>query len=223
MTAPDTLSTRNVTITLVATPFIVAAALLPVVGYLLVARGVEPDALEKTLQPLIAWPVAIGFMIALGLCWKMAGGDGYRLRDLGWQPPTVADIALGLGLGGLVGWLNSGWVFPLIEAVKPGFDPTLSAIDAPTLMAMMAVSIVAEDTLYRGYALVHLERRYGTLAAVGLTSFSYALLAPGQGLWLIGWAACFGTALCGLRLWRGNLWPVVIVHWLVALAPRLLR
>ena len=85
---------------------------------------------------------------------------------------------------------------------------------------LLSVAVVAEDTLYRGYAFVALRARHGPVLAVVVTSVFYALLAPGPDLALKAWALLFGLLLAGLRLWRGNLWPVVLAHAVVSLAPK---
>jgi len=46
-------------------------------------------------------------------------------------------------------------------------------------------------------------------------------VAPGQGWPLMAWAFYLGVVLCGVRLWRDNLWPVVIIHWIVGVGPKL--
>lgn len=86
----------------------------------------------------------------------------------------------------------------------------------------LCVSILGEESVYRGFAFVVLERRLGLAVAVAVTTAFYALLAPGQGWPLNAWALGFGIVLCGVRHLRKGLVPCVLVHACVSLAPRAL-
>ncbi len=214
--------TRRAWIALVATPFVLGAAVLPVVAWLAVTRGVRGDALFAAMEPLAAIPVSLGFAMTLLLTRRLARADGLTLADLGWRRPSLADVAVGVLVGVAVWAVNRVALYPMIQALRPGFDPTLGAMRLPAALTMIAIAVAAEDTLYRGFALTVLRRRHGTVLAVLVTSACNALIAPGQGWPLVLWAFLFGVLLCGVRLWRNNLWPVVIVHGLVGLGPRLL-
>jgi membrane protease YdiL (CAAX protease family) len=95
-------------------------------------------------------------------------------------------------------------------------------LSLPSACLMMTVATASEDSLYRGYALKMLQARYGTTAAVAITTAFYAMLAGIQGWPLMLWALYFGLILSLIRLWRNNLWPVFLTHLLTSIAPRLL-
>ena len=196
---------RNVWGALILVPFILGICFFPLVAYLSHFRGLEGDGLLDALEPLAAYPATAGF------------------RVVGWSKPEPVDLLIGL-VGGLLLWaLNSSLVYPALMELRPDFDPTLSVVPFGSLFIMLGVAVVAEDTLYRGYALVTLEKKHGTAGAICATSFFYALVAPGEGWPLMAWAFGFGALLCLVRLWRGNLWPVVMIHRFVAMGTRLGR
>lgn len=213
--------TKRVWIALAALPLLLGVTFAPVIAYLASTRGLSGDALAKAMEPLAPLPGAIGFAAALSLTRWLAKKDGLSLADVGWGRPSAVDVGVGVSLAGVLSAANAYVFYPLIQTSRPTFDPTLPNVSLPAAMALMTVAVVAEDTLYRGYAWTVLQRRHGTLFAVGVTSLFYAAVAPGAGLPLMLWALCFGVVLCGIRLWRKRLWPVVIVHWLVALGPKL--
>jgi membrane protease YdiL (CAAX protease family) len=178
--------------------------------------------LGNTLQPLAAVPGSIGFTAGFLLTRHLASKDGLSLGDLGWRRPTGPDLAVGLGAAALFWAINAFALHPLLQSAQPSFDPTLGSLSLPAATGLLLTAVVAEDTLYRGYALHVLKGRHGTVAALAITTACYALLAPGPGFALRLWSIYFGAVLGALRLWRRNLWPVAITHGLVALGPRLL-
>ena len=214
-------SPRNVGLALVGVPFILAVCFLPLIGYLSGVRGLEGDVLLKAAEPLAVFPATFGFLLVGWLTRTLARRDGVRHQVVGWVKPEPVDLLIGV-VGGLVLWgLNHAVLYPKLMELRPEFDPSLSAVPLPGVLVMLGVAVIAEDTLYRGYALTVLKERYGDLGAVCATSFFYALVAPGQGWPLMLWAFYFGAVLCGVRLWRKNLWPVVIIHWFVGVGPKL--
>ncbi|MBE2253571.1 MAG: CPBP family intramembrane metalloprotease [Myxococcus sp.] len=220
--APPPRSRWRVWGALIAAPFILGGAVLPLAGYLARSRGLRGDALVAAVEPLAPLPVTAGFVGVFLLTRWLARRDGLGLEALGWRRPTARDVALGLGAGAALSAVNTFLLHPLVQAAQPTFDPTLRSVALPAMVVSLGVAAVAEDTLYRGYAFTVLAERSGVAAAVVVTSLFYALLTPGSGWALVSWAASFGVALGGLRWWRGGLWPVTVAHWVVALSPRLL-
>lgn len=207
---------------LLVLPVALAGAFSPFIGYLAFADGLRGDALVTALEAVAPIPATAAFAIGFWVIRSLARKDGLALAALGWIRPSAADLGIGLTAALGLSVLNARVLYPLVEAAQPSFDPTLAAVSLPVGVVMLSVAAVAEDTLYRGYALRVLRERHGTIVAVLVTTLAYALLAPGSELPLKLWAAYFGAVLCLLRLWRRNLWPVVITHVLVALSPKLL-
>lgn len=212
----------RVWLALLGSPVVLACAFLPLAAYLSAARGLRGDELAKAIEPLAVFPASVGFTAAFLLTRLLAKSDGLALKTLGWSRPTPVDVVIGLCTGGLLAAVNTWLLYPLVQASQPSFDPTLAAVSLPAVLLTMVIAAVAEDTLYRGYALVVLKDRHGAVVAIAVTTTFYALLTPAQGLPLVLWAGSFGVVLTGLRLWRRNLWPVTLTHCIVALSPKLL-
>ena len=213
-------SRARVWVALLATPMLLACAFLPVAGYLVTARGLSGEALAKAIEPLAVFPASIGFAASFLLTRWLARKDGLTLSVLGWGRPTLADAAVGVTAATVLGLLNAVWLYPLVQRSQPNFDPTLPSVSLPAAIVTLVVAAVAEDTLYRGYALEVLSQRHGKVVSLLVTSTFYALVTPARGLPLVLWAGYFGIVLGVLRFWRKSLWPVTLVHCVVALGPK---
>jgi membrane protease YdiL (CAAX protease family) len=191
-------------------------------GLVLIVRGTPSEELGATLQGAPTIPVVVGFGLALVVIRKFARQDGFSLATLGWAMPKRAD----LGVAALVGVpfvaLNSWYLFPRLAELDPSFDPQLSAISLPAAIVTFAVSVIAEETIYRGYALEVFRTRRSVPVVIAVTSVGYAVLAPGTNLAPKAWALLFGVLLAALRLWRGSLWPGALIHLAASLTPKLL-
>lgn len=110
---------------------------------------------------------------------------------------------------------------PGVNGVRPNFDPTVPAVALASAALMLIAAVLAEDTLYRGYAFHQLSARIGRPAAIALTSLAHALTAPGQGWPLVVFAFLLGITLAAIRLSTGSLGPVMSVHAAAALAPKM--
>jgi len=191
-------------------------------GLVLLARGVPKEELGATLQDAPTIPVVLGFGLALLVLRKFARQDGFSLATLGWATPKLADLGVAALLGVPFVALNSFLLFPRLVELDPSFDPQLRAISLPAAIVTFIVSVVAEETIYRGYALEVLRTRRSVPVVIALTSVGYALLAPGTNLAPKAWALLFGIFLAALRLWRGSLWPGALIHLAASLAPKIM-
>lgn len=212
---------HRVWVALLASPFVLGLCFAPAAVFLTVSRGLEGEALAAAMAPIAVFPATVGFSAIVLLTRWLARRDGLSLEALGWRRPGRADVAVALLAVVALVPPNTRWLFPLVQRLQPGFDPTAAAVSLPALVVTLVVASVAEDTLYRGYALEVLRRRHGAAIAVAITSVLYALITPAQGLPLVLWAATFGAVLAALKLWRGNLWVVSFVHVAAGLTPRL--
>lgn len=210
-------------VALLSPPLVLGVCFAPVIFWVSSQNpGANSDALAAAIQAVAPFPATAGFLLVFALTRWLAKGAGYSLSALGWSKPSGSDLAIGSGLAVVLAGLNAAFIFPWLHQLRPAFDPSLAAVPLPLVLLMLPVASVAEDTLYRGYGFTVLRARHGVAVAVLATSLTYAVLAPSGGLPLNLWAACFGVLLAGLRLWRGNLWPVVLVHAAVGVAPKLL-
>jgi membrane protease YdiL (CAAX protease family) len=163
------------------------------------------DALGGS-DPVSSTPATLLFACALLIVAAAAGG--VRLR-----PPSTVHLAVGV-VGGvaLVAASRLGRPFPLMLHPPPG--PELVAWSA--LLALVAT---AEEALLRGALFVAAERRWGTLAALLLSTAAFGLMhVP-----FYGWAAlpldlAAGLWLGGLRVLTGGVTAPAAAHTVADLA-----
>ncbi len=209
-------------ISLVIGPFMLAVC-FAVAGVVLIAtNSATRDSVGDALLVRPVIPATVAFLLSFGVVWVFARRDGFTLGVLGWAVPTPATAILGLVAAVLFAALNTFVLFPLVHAADPTFDAELSSLSMTGAVAMMSAAVLFEETTFRGYALVMLKERLGTPGAVLVTSLAYGLLAPGPTWPPKLWAVGFGLLAAGLRLWRGSLWPVALIHLAAALTPRFL-
>jgi membrane protease YdiL (CAAX protease family) len=101
--------------------------------------------------------------------------------------------------------------FTSLFAFRPGSLELGMAVAATTL-------VFVEESIYRGYALPFFEDRWGTLAAVIVTSAAFGLLHWGNGLEAIVITPFLGALLAGIFVWRRNLVAGTVAHALYNLA-----
>ena len=152
-------------------------------------------------------------VVAIVLLW-----EGQPLSSIGLQPPGWSTLAWGAGMAAffilllgplllrLPGWLGLG-----------GFAPTLARLASlPLWYLLLAVLIggVAEEILYRGYALDRLGSLLGSPWLAGLAVVLLFGLAHIP-LWGVGPAlttTISGAALTLFFLWQGDLLANIIAH-----------
>lgn len=148
-----------------------------------------------TLSPAIPWSIVV-MAIILWLFWRYLGGA--------WRPRSTAQARRALQRATLTPRATLGWALAagalslvalvglwivLVELTQVGGNPTIpSANAAPAWTLALAlvmgsfVSSLSEEFAFRGYAQVTLERAFGGVAAVALSSLLFALYhGPTQG------------------------------------------
>jgi membrane protease YdiL (CAAX protease family) len=192
-------------------------------SYYAARDGLRGEQIGEAMKDVSFYAAAIVFALVFVLTTRLARKDGLSLRELGWRTPSLADVGVGLGLAAVMVALNHFLFHPALRAATPSFDPTLGILGVGQALFLQVLGVAAEDTVYRGYALTRLESRLPRLAALCVASLFYAVLSFGQGLAVVGWTFLLGLGFGGVFLWRRNLWPVAVAHYLVALTPRLLQ
>jgi membrane protease YdiL (CAAX protease family) len=180
-----------------------------------------------TISPTIPWKVVV-MPVVLWLLWQYLGGRWWprgtsarRRTLLRWRPVprTVLGWALLAGALALVALVGL-WIV-LVELTHVGGNPTIpDAKTTPAVALVLAllmgslVSSLTEEWAFRGYAQVTLERAFGGVAAVTISSLFFMLYhGPTQGFdwskllfyFLVGTA--FGT-IAFLTTSTLPAWPV---------------
>lgn len=210
-------------LSLLLPPLLLAASFALTAAVLLAAGAATPETVGAALEASPMVPATLGFVLAFVVVVRwFAKPDGRSLAALGWSTPTRADVVTGVVAAIVFTPLNTLVLFPLVTAADPSFDATAARLPLWGAVLLFGSGVLAEETVYRGYALPALKERVGTMPAVLVTSLAYALLAPGPTWPPKVWAFGFGLLAAALRVWRGSLWPVALVHLSASLAPKLL-
>lgn len=151
------------------------------------------------------------------------------LSSIGFRRPKRLDIlaAIGaaiLGVGGIV--VIYAVLFPALH-LHMNKTAMEGLLQTPFWYRVLLVTraAVAEELLFRGYAIERLDELSGSrmfAALVSWAAFTYAHLSYWGAAQLIiaGWG---GLILTILFLWRRNLWGNMLAHWLTDGAGFLLR
>lgn len=171
-----------------------AALALLVAGFASLAWGGLLVA-NLQLSPAIPWaaPAMAGLLVLMGLYlggrWAPASTAARRRELLRFRRVSGAATLWGLLAGGLSLVALVGLWIVLVELTGVGGNPTIpTAKDIPAWTLALAlvmgsfVSSLTEEWAFRGYAQVTLERVFGPVSAVVISSFYFMLYhGPTQG------------------------------------------
>ena len=126
-------------------------------------------------------------------------------------------VAIGFAAPLIGGWLTH-WLaqgHPVTQNIEQLGENTPLAWRIPLVLLVVSLGPLVEELLFRGVLLSALLQRWGTAAAVLLSSLIFALAhLPG-----LGWQAfalpdllLLALALTWLRLRSGSIWPSVVAH-----------
>lgn len=177
------------------------------------------------LAPRVPWSVPLG-LIWVGLWFRYFGGAG-------WPASTSAArrhaIRAGLVTRRQWGWsaayfvvflvfltsiVNTVYRFQVIPEVA--FD--LSTLPwwtlYPCLLMVALTAGVSEEAGFRGYMQGGLERSFGPLAAIAITSLLFWIMHLNHADGAARWAILIAMAvLLGALTWRvGSIWPAILCH-----------
>lgn len=166
----------------------------------------------------IIWWAVVAFVLLYVLL-----AEGRPLRSIGIRAPGVRDILLGISAGVVIlaGLAAIYYVlFPLLHVSESREHQQMNQlITTPLWWRFISVvrAAVAEEVLFRGYALERLEELTGSVKIAATVSCAiFALEHVGQYGWthllLAGFA---GAVLTGLYVWRRNLSGTMIAHFIV--------
>lgn len=173
----------------------------------------------QALDPLTQHLLAQAYLLVLvAIILVISHSMGLPAEALYWRGVTIAGIATGLILAGVLMWVVYPVTMAMFRALRlQGYDRGLEALSKLPRWSLVFAAIVAgiaEETLYRGFALTRIAEMTGSVAlAVVVTTVIFAVVH--QRLW--GWAASLGFIVSGLVLsivfvWRQDLFANIIAH-----------
>jgi len=146
------------------------------------------------------------------------------LASIGFRPPGAANLALGVLAGVAVLAMLGAMYFLVLPALHLG-DSVAATANGGALMATpfwwrlvsTVRAAVAEEVLFRGYAMERIEELTGSRTVATVLSLAVFTLDHVSS-W--GWShelvvAVGGLAFSLLYLWRRNLWVNIIAHFIV--------
>lgn len=180
--------------------------------------NVASDALVISLVVIGAAPVAL-VVVALAARSARCGVAEYlALRWPGWCFAVLGALALAVLIPAvdILSWLSG-------QAVSPGFVTALyrSARDTGSLpllvAAIVVVTPIVEETLFRGLLLPGVAARLGPAAGIVLTAAAWAAMHLQYAPFYLIQALLFGVLFGWLRLASGSLLLTIVLHGMVNL------
>lgn len=178
---------------------------------------------EATVRAALGPIIIVNHLALFALLVHLLRRGGEGLADVGWSLEAVdatllGEVAIGL-LCGLGLYLFKELAIDPVRALAAGNPPTFHSLfrfrpgSLEVGMTLAATTMVfVEESIYRGYALPFFEERWGTAAAVVVTSVAFGLLHWGNGLEALLSTPVLGALLAGVFLWRRNLVAGTAAH-----------
>jgi uncharacterized protein len=214
VTAPDLTRRRKWWVTLVGLALALGVASLPIGDWDHEFAGVGH----------LVGNEAIWWIYVAAMLWYVRNVEHRPLSSIGFRTPSIGNIAIGLCAGLLITAVLGAMYFIVLPALHLS-DSVASSANAGALMATpfwwrfisTLRAAVAEEVLFRGYAIERMEELSGSRTAAVVVScaiFTFAHVSS----W--GWShelfvAVGGLAFSLLYLWRRNLWVNILAHFIV--------
>jgi membrane protease YdiL (CAAX protease family) len=187
-------------------------------AYLTAARGLAESDVPAAIEDAGFRLSAAGFLFGFLVTRWLAAKDGLSLADIGWRKPSGKDLLIGLAVTVVMTSLQHWVATPYLRTISPGLDRMMGLFSWDDAVFLI-VAIVGEDTLYRGYVLTQLPKRYALPVAVAISVLAYSLLSAANGPLVMGWTVIMGVVFVALYLSRRNLWPVAMAHYGMGVLP----
>ena len=211
---------------LIGAPLLFLVAIIVVsIGYGVMTHGDAQAIAEQTPKAmpaiLLAVQLALLALLALTLRSERLGWSdiGWRLGEgqvlwrealIGVIPGSALAVLYFTMLSPSMTWLQSH----VGDYVPPGeLTGALGAALVPFFLANVVLAPFVEESLYRGYAFIRLQKRYGLPLAIIVSCAFFGLLHWAGGFWYIlltGVVA--GGLFTGLRVWRRTLVAPFAAH-----------
>lgn len=189
------------------------------VAFALFGPALPVDRLFVFKSPLARHLFSQAYLLSLvGVILVVVHLENATLASLGWQGASISSVLWGLVLAAGLMWLVYPVTVALFRAMRiVGYTDglgKLAALPRWSLVLAAVVAGIAEETLYRGFALTRITDLTGSsVLAIFLTTLIFAFVH--QRLW--GWGASVGFVVSGLVLstffvWREDLLANILAH-----------
>jgi membrane protease YdiL (CAAX protease family) len=225
-TSPSRLPLRNVWLAGAAAPIIFLITIVAASIIVGLSGVSDPNTIQRTVTQNTGWLLVGAEVLIAAFLWTRLRADGLSLPDLGWRLPPgrslTREIAIGSGAGLTLAAAYFAALSPAMvwaqrtfgDYVPPGeLISSLGASLAPFFVANVILAPLVEETLYRGYLLNRLMRRFGLGTAIAIDCTLFGLLHWSGGFWYIlltGVVA--GGTLAGLFAWRRTIITSYAAH-----------
>jgi membrane protease YdiL (CAAX protease family) len=205
---------------LIVPPLLLGALIF---GYVLLAGGGSAgDNIEPMVRGALPYLIAVNHTLVLGLLMYLLRKRGQRLTDIGWRAPSGAFIGREIGIGLMVGvelYLFKEFGVDSVRALMAGQTPTFYSLfnfslersEVP-LLVVATTLVFIEESVYRGFAIPPLRRRFGLGAALAISSICFGFLHWGNGMFAIGATSVIGFFFALVFIWRRNLIVGTVAH-----------
>jgi membrane protease YdiL (CAAX protease family) len=199
--------------------YLMALATLFGVAIALLGPALPVDRLFAFRSPLARHLFSQAYLLSLvGVILVLVHVEDATVASLGWQGASISSVLWGLVLAAGLMWLVYPVTLVLFRAMRiTGYTEglgKLAALPRWSLILAAVVAGIAEETLYRGFALTRIADLTGSsVLAILLTTLIFAVVH--QRLW--GWGASVGFVVSGLVLsaffvWRQDLLANILAH-----------
>jgi membrane protease YdiL (CAAX protease family) len=195
---------------------------------LLVTLGCAGLLLSKVQNELASWGHFVGYEIVwwalvVLLLSYVRWVERRPLTSIGFSEPGIWNILIGIAAGVVLLAGLAGIYFVLFPALHFKEDPRVTQVMSQMLakprwwrLTLILRGAIAEEILFRGYAIERLRELTGNLGVAGILSCIVFALEH-VGVW--GWghlliAGSAGAILTLLYIWRRNLWVNIIAHFI---------
>jgi membrane protease YdiL (CAAX protease family) len=199
---------------------------VPTVIALLVTLGCAGLLLSKVQNEFAsprrfaAYEIIWGALVALLLSY-VKWVERRSLTSIGFRRPGIRNILIGIAAGTVIFAGLAGIYLVLLPALHFKEDPQVTQVMNLMLakpfwwrLILMVRGTIAEEIIFRGYAIARLQELTGSVSIAGIISctvFAFEHL----GVWSWGHvmiAGFAGAILTLLYIWRRNLWVNTIAH-----------
>lgn len=211
---------------LAAPPILFLAVIVALSVYFGVVTRGDARAVAENATRSAPYVLLIVQVLMLMVIFGVMRAEGLAFRDVGWRlfagQKVWREALIGVLVGSPLGFLYIFVLSPLLATVQRVVGdyvppeqilPTLESAVIPFFVANVVLAPFVEETVYRGYAIPRLSRRFGVSGAVLISCSFFGLLHWTGGLWyvvLTGVVA--GGVLASLFVWRCGIVAAYAAH-----------